>query len=163
MTVTGLEVKDYLRKIETNRRYFIAVPHSSYFLVQKKDLPAINFFYREELIKRFNLQFNNQWNCAKYAEAYKNMANIYYYKYFRETPRALGIGNVYYTQKSEKILGFQCGIASQEDIPEKYAGHILNIVLYEENKKIKHLYRDHNNQEFDLTEVEKNSLELIVM
>jgi len=163
MIVTGREVKDYLKNLEANKKYFIAVPHSSYFLPQKKDLQAINVFYREELIKRFNLQFNNQWNCAKYAEAYKNMANIYYYKFFRETPRALAVGNVYYTQKSEKILGFQCGITSQEETPEKYAGHILNIVLFQENKEIKHLYRDHNRQEFDLAEVEKKSLELIVM
>jgi len=163
MIVSGQRVKDYLRNLEVSKKYFIAVPHSSYFLIQRKDLAAIDIFYREELIKKFNLTFNEKWNCAKYAEAYKNMANIYYYKFFREEPRSLAIGNVYYTEISKEIPGVNSPLICQEKIPQKHGGHVLNIILYEENKKINHVYRDHQKREFDLTDVEKKSLELIVM
>jgi len=163
MIVTNSIVKDYLQNIEINKKYFIAIPHSTYFLIQKKDLQFIDIFYREELVKKFNLTSNEQWNCAKYAEAYKTMANIYYYNFFRESPRSLAIGNIYYAQKNEKIKEIKTPWISEIGTEEKYGGHVANIILYHENKIIKHLYRDHFRQEFNLNDIEKKYLELIIM
>jgi len=164
MIISSEFLKKYLRDISS--KSFLALPHSQYYLPDSREISLIDHFYRKELIKKFNLKNRKQWSCCQYAEAFKNFASVYFSQIISADASAISVGVIYFKRKNTiRTPVFTDYLNEIKSIEKKIdiEPHAANIILYNLNGKINHLYKDHQNNYLKLDAEEIKFIELIIL
>ena len=127
---------------------FIAIPSPLYYAPLPEEIQKINKFYHEEFINKNDIEYKKQWNCCKFAESYKIMANLYFNKFMNKDAYSLAVGSVYMLRKKDK---------------NAYIPHVMNIIFYQDyDRGLKYNFFEIGNIAENITKKEFNSIELII-